>query len=192
MTIVKRRSGLMNTMLCNVFSREDLMNSNAIPDDENDDDVNGDDSSIVSNDESVCRENNNIRQTGGDQSDDEEEDPDNILLSREEREERLEIALKKLGNMSRKPLNKYATTDLFKRGQLTLGNLSKTRKAAIDKRDLNRQSVYQSIKYFRTQMRMRRLRLERCVERSADPTFRYHMPSWKRMFKEHMKSNNNI
>ncbi len=41
----------------------------------------------------------NICHTGGDESDDEEEDSDDM------REERLEFALKKLGNMLRKPLN---------------------------------------------------------------------------------------
>ena len=90
------------------------------------------DNSMVSNDESVCQTNNRyIRNEDSD--DDDDENDGEILLTREERDERLAVALKKLGNMTRKPLNKYATVDIFVRGKLTLGNLAKTRKAEIDK-----------------------------------------------------------
>jgi hypothetical protein len=111
------------------------------------------------------------------------------LLTREEREQRLAIAIKKLGNMSRKPLHKFATSDLFLRGKLTLGNLAKTRKAAIDKREMKRRLIRQAIKYFGMQMLERRQALDKCIERSVNVTFAYVMPSWKREFKDHMRNN---
>ena len=122
------------------------------------------------------------------ESDDDDNDDGKVLLTREERDQQLAIALKKLGNMSRKPLHKYATVDLFARGKLSLGNLAKTRKALIDKRDLKRRTIFQAIKYFRGQMVQRIGNLERCIARSADSTFPYTMPSWKREFKDHMKN----
>ena len=141
---------------------------------------------MVSNDESVCRNNNNAI-ARNEESDDDNDDDDDVLLTREEREQRLAIAIKKLGNMSRKPLHKFATVDLFERGKLTLGNLSKTRKAVIDKREMKRRLIHQAIKYFGTQMLSRRQVLEQCIDRSANMTSNYVMPSWKREFKNHMK-----
>jgi hypothetical protein len=156
-----------------VFRGEEDIECNGavVPNDNQSTDNEGDDkNSVVSNDKSVCRNHNNSNSRN-------EDDDEDVLLTQEEREQRLAIAIKKLGNMSRKPLHKFAISDLFVRGKLMLGNLAKTRKAAIDKREMKRRLIRQAIKYFGMQMLERRQALDKCIERSVNVTFPYVMPS---------------
>ncbi len=55
--------------------------------------------------------------------------------------------------MSRKPLDKYATTDLFEHGIFFMKTtLHKTRSNAIKKKICKREFIYSSMKYFTEQM----------------------------------------
>jgi len=140
----------------------------------------------ISNDESICANSTSSEAVRLHDSD-VDDDGDEVFISREEQDRRLEAAMRKLGNMSRKPLSKYATTDLFIRGRLMLGGIAKTRKLFHAKRKCQRELIYKSVEYFGTQMAKRRLRLEECLVRSSDNMYGYHMPHWKRAFKNHIK-----
>ena len=108
---------LRNRVLAGVIRDDDIEliddgNDDGVRDNGNDDGVR-DDASAVSNDaESVCA---NITSSDAVRLEDSdgEDDKQDVFISQEERDQRLELSMRKLGNMSRKSLHKYATTDLF-------------------------------------------------------------------------------
>ncbi len=95
--------------------------------------------------------------------------------------------MKKLGNMTRKVLDKHATTDVFVKGGLLLGGQSKSRKKAIGKTECKRELIYASIKYFEGQLDERRARLEECILRSSNPNSRFIVPSYKQLYRQRMR-----
>jgi hypothetical protein len=69
--------------------------------------------SVMSNKDSICSNNSEgVHVYHGDSNDND--------MTNEDREGMLEKGLKNLGNMSRKPLHQYATTDLFVHGKQVL------------------------------------------------------------------------
>ena len=123
-------------------------------------------------------------------NDDDEElqgDTDDTILTNEQRKDRISIAMKKLGNMTRKLLDKHATTDVFAKGGLLLGGQSKSRKKAIGKTESKRELIYASIKYFEGQLDERRARLEECILRSSNPNSRFIVPSYKQLYRQRMR-----
>ncbi len=127
--------------------------------DGNDDGVRDDVSAVSNDDESVCANSTSSDAVRLEDSDGEDDEQD-VFQSQEERDRRLELSMRKLGNMSRKSLHKYATTDLFVRGQLLLGSVAKARKVSRAKRECKRELVYQSLSFFGSQMEQRRQGLE--------------------------------
>jgi len=181
---------LRNRVLAGVIRDDDVLiddgNDDGVCDNGNDDGV-LDDASAVSNDaESVCANSTSSDAVRLEDSDGEDNKQD-VSLLQEERDWRLELSMRKLGNMSRKSLHKCATTDLFVRGQLLLGSVAKARKVSCAKRERKHELVYQSLSFFGSQMEQRRQGLEGCMLRSSDATFVYQMPTWKRDFKNYMK-----
>jgi hypothetical protein len=94
--------------------------------------------------------------------------------------------MKKLGNMKRKQMDKNATTDAYAKGGLLLGAQEKSRKKAIAKVEGKRDLIYQSMDYFDGQLTSRREHLEECIIRSADPSTRFVVPSYKQLYHERM------
>jgi len=177
---------LRNRVLAGVIRDDDVEliddgNDDGVRDNGNDDGVR-DDASAVSNDaESVCA---NITSSDAVRLEDSdgEDDKQDVFISQEERDRRLELSMRKLGNMSWKSLHKYATTDLFVRGQLLLGSVAKARKVSRAKRERKCELVYQSLSFFGSQMEQRRQGFDRCMLCSSDAMFVYQMPTWKRDF----------
>jgi hypothetical protein len=105
-----------------------------------------------------------------------------------EREGMLENSLKNLGNLSCKPLLRYATTDLFVHGKQVLHkNIHKSGSTDIAKLQRKRNMILDSIKYFSVQMEHRREQLVKCSTRSADVNTVYTIPSWKQSYKQYMR-----
>jgi hypothetical protein len=114
-------------------------------------------------------------------------DTDDTILTNEHRKDRISIAMKKLGNMTRKLLDKHATTDVFAKGGLLLGGQAKSRKKAIGKTESKRELIYASIKYFEGQLDERRARLKECILRSSNPNSRFIVPSYKQLYRQRMR-----
>jgi hypothetical protein len=179
-------------MNCRVFTGNIICDDEVHPYDQLQEDGVGflrDDMSAVSNDETIGANSMSsaaVRVDDMDSNDDDDND-DDVFFSQEDRDKALEAAMRKLGNMHRKPLNKYAVIDPFARGHLLLGGMAKQRKISRDKVESKRALIHQSLKYFGSQMEQRRTRLEECMIRSTDESFMYNMPRWKRNFKDHIK-----
>ncbi len=93
--------------------------------------------------------------------------------------------------MSRKPLNKYTTTDVVKHGCALMNkNLRKTHGNALQKMKRTQELIQESMKYFLAQMNNRCELLKRCSLRSVDPTTR-DQPLWKRHYKNYMLATQN-
>ena len=153
------------------------------PDDtERDDD---DDLSTASNDESICpNRSEGVTMDNNSDSDDDEEVTD------DQRATKSALALKKLGNMSRKKLDVNATKDITIIGNLLIKKkLGKSRQKSLSKQQKKRKLIFDSMKYFSAQMDERRKHLTECSKRSADPTTAYEQPSWKLKYKEYMQNN---
>ncbi len=134
-----------------------------------------DDVSEMSNDMSVCNNNSEVNFIHG--IDDDDSDGD---VTNEERAARLEIALKKLGNMSCKPVDRHATTDLFATGHVYLQKgLPKVRNAALRKQQRTRELIFSLMKYFSAHMDQRRTKLDNFAKRLSDPSTVYHQPLWR-------------
>ncbi len=100
----------------------------------------------------------------------------------------LEIALKKLGNISRKPVDRHATANLFATGHEYLRKgLPKVCNAALRKQQHKHELIFNLMKYFSSQMDQRRTKLDKFSKRSSDPSTVYHQPSWRFNYKQHMK-----
>jgi hypothetical protein len=100
-----------------------------------------------------------------------------------------QIALKKLGNMSRKPVDRHATTDLFATGHECLRKgLPKRCNAALRKQQRKCELLFNSMKYFSSQMDQRGIKLNKFSKRSLDPSTVYHQPLWRFNYKQHMKT----
>ena len=92
--------------------------------------------------------------------------------------------------MSRKPLDKYATTDLFEHGMwLKKTTLHKTRSNTIQKMIRKQELIYVLMKYFTEQITQQRQLLGRCSLQSVVETTAYEEPSWKCNFKQYMSLN---
>jgi hypothetical protein len=77
----------------------------------------------------------------------------NMDMTDKEREHFLEQSLKKLGNMSCKPIYKYTITDLFQKGMLLMTkNLHTTQKRALEKVRRKQELIFISMRFFKAQM----------------------------------------
>ena len=158
----------------------------SMKDDNNDDD----ESSNGSRDESIHGEDdyfqgNNARtnNVNSDSSDDDCE------LTSEELAKKASDALKYLGNVRRKELDKSATKDVFLIGKVLLKkSLSKKRIKALKKLTRKREMIFESMDYFQSVMAKRRQQLDNSIERSQDNSYSYHRPEWKSSFKNYMKN----
>ena len=144
-----------------------------------------DDLSSASNDESICpNRSEGVTIENNSDSDGDEE------LTDDQRATKSALALKKLGNMSRRKLDVNATTDIMIVGNLLLKKkLGKSRKKSLSKQQKKRKLIFDSMKYFSAQMEKRRKHLTECSKQSADPTTAYEQPSWKLKYKEYMQNN---
>ncbi len=116
----------------------------------------------LTNDDSICHSlSEGVRPY--DIGDDFELDSEEVILSKEQRKEKISTAMKKLGNMKRKQMDKNATTDSYAKGGLLLGGQEKSRKKAIAKVEGKRDLIYQSMDYFDGQLTSRREHLEECI-----------------------------
>ncbi len=123
-----------------------------------------DNESIVSNDESICPNRTEGVIVDNDSDSDGDED-----LTEDERAKKSALALKKLGNINRKPLDSNAIIDIVVVGKLLLQkHLLKSRQKALRKQARKRDIIYHSMKYFSAQMEERRRHLAECLRRSAD------------------------
>ena len=163
-----------------------LTGDGSMKDDNNDDD----ESSNGSRDESIHGEEdyfqgNNARtnNVNSDSSDDDCE------LTSEELAKKASDALKYLGNVRRKELDKSATKDVFLIGKVVLKkSLSKKRIKALKKLTRKREMIFESMDYFQSVMAKRRQQLDDSIERSQDNSYSYHRPEWKSSFKNYMKN----
>ena len=154
------------------------------------DDDNIEDSSLMTtltNDDSICHSvSEGARHY--DVGDELDLDSEEQILSKEQRKERISSAMKKLGNMKRKTMDKSGTTDAYAKGALLLVGQEKSRKKAIAKVDGKRDLIYQSMDYFDGQLTSRREHLEECIIRSANPSTRFVVPSYKQLYQERMRN----
>ena len=142
----------------------------------------------ISNEESICRSEGLWDRIDNDDDEEIDNDDDRFRLTREQRNDRLTMAMKKLGNMSRKPLDKHVITDIFVKGGLLLGGVLKLRNASMQKLIRKRELICRSMTYFESQLAERRMHLEECIRRSSDPSIRYHVPSYRRFYQRRMRS----
>jgi hypothetical protein len=119
------------------------------------------DVSKVSNGKSICNNYSEGNFIHGIDDDDSNGD-----VTNEARGARLEIACKKLGNMSRKPVDRHAPTDLFATGHIYLGKgLPKAFKAALRKQQHKQELIFNLMKYFSAQTDQRRTKLDKFSKR---------------------------
>ena len=108
-------------------------------------------------------------------------------LTDDERVTKSALALKKLGNMSRKKLEVNATTNIMVVGNLLIWKkLGKASQKSLCKQRKKRKLIFDSMKYFSAQMKDHREHLTECSKKSADPRTVYEQPSWKLKYKEYM------
>jgi len=105
--------------------------------------------------------------------------------------EELRLTLNRLHIKNQKPLNKYATTDVFEHGLVLMRNLQKTRTDALNNMQRKRDYVREAVRYFSYHMEKRRELLARCSLRSTNPTTVYYQPSWKIRYKTYMSTVDN-
>jgi hypothetical protein len=81
----------------------------------------------------------------------------------EEHKMMLADSIRKLGNMSRRPIDKCTTKDIVKHGlSMIKTNLQQTGRVALQKVERKQESILQSIDYFSIQMDNRRELLKTC------------------------------
>jgi hypothetical protein len=96
------------------------------------------------------------------------------------------LALKKLGNVLKKPYNKMAVRDVFVQGKLVLSRkLYSERQLTLKKQRQKQDLIVDAMIYFESMMAKRRALLNECVRRSADPNHKYPILLWKRSFKNY-------
>ena len=118
----------------------------------------------MSNDESICPNRTEGVVVDNDSDSDGDED-----LTHDEHAKKSALALKKLGNISRKTLDKNAIIDLVVFGKLLMQeHLLKSRQIALCKQARKRDLIFYSMKYFSAQMEKCRRNLAECLRRSAD------------------------
>ena len=102
--------------------------------------------SVMSNKDSICSNNSKgVNVYHGEFNNDD--------MTNEDCKGMLENSLKNLGNLSCKPLLRYATTDLFVHGKQVLHkNIHKSGSTDIAKLQRKRNMILDSIKYFSVQM----------------------------------------
>jgi hypothetical protein len=95
-----------------------------------------------------------------------------------------ETALKKLGNMMKKPYNKMAARDVFVQGKLVLSQkLYTEQQLTLNKQRQKCDLILDAMIYFEFMMINQQSQLNECVRRSADLNHEYRIPLWKRSFK---------
>jgi hypothetical protein len=117
-----------------------------------------DDLSEASNNESICpNRSEGVTIDNNSDSDGDEELTDDQGVTKSV------LALKKLGNMSRKKLDVNATTDIMVVGNLLiLKKLGKSRQKTLFKQHKKRKLIFDSMKYFLAQIEERRKHLTEC------------------------------
>ncbi len=114
-------------------------------------------------------------------------------VTNEECAARLEITCKKLGNMSRKPVDRHATTNLFATGHVYLQKgLPKAHNAALRKQQHKQELIFSSMKYFSAQMDQRKTKLDNFAKRLSDQSTVHHQMMWRINNKQHMKTSQNL
>jgi hypothetical protein len=102
--------------------------------------------------------------------------------------ETLAATPKRLGIKNQKPLNKYATTDVFEHGRnLMSKNLHKTNANILRKLERKQYFIREAVRYFASQMAKRQELLERCSLCSSDHSTQYYQPSWKVQYKSYVQ-----
>ena len=123
----------------------------------------------MSNDESICP-----NRTEGVAVDN---DSNIDGVTKDERAKKSALALKKMGNISRKTLDSNAIIDLVVVGKLLLQkHLLQSHQKALCKQARKRDLIYYSMKYFSAQMEEHRRHLAECSRRSADHNSVYEQP----------------
>ena len=120
-----------------------------------------------------------------------EEEENGLDIVNMDESEELRLTLNRLHIKNQKPLNKYATTDVFEHGLVLMRNLHKTRTVALNKIQRKRDFVREAVRYFSYQMEKRRELLARCSLKLANPTTEYYQPPWKVRYKTYMSTVNN-
>jgi hypothetical protein len=138
------------------------------------DDVDND-LSAMTNAESICTDNTEQIMRGIDSDVDSDSE-----LGEDECAARLALTIQRLGNMSRKPINKIATMDLYVSGHILLEKtIRKARLTLLKRRQRKQELFYNLMKYFSAQMAKCNEQLHCSMERSADQTAVYAAPLWK-------------
>ncbi len=145
-----------------------------------------DDLSAMTNAESIYTDNTEQIMHGIDSDLDSDSE-----LGEDKRAARLALTMQKLGNMSRKPINKIATVDIYFSGHMLLEKtIRKARLTSLRRRQRKQELLYNSRKYFSAQMAKRNEQLHCSNECSADQTAVYVALLWKWNYKNRMANYN--
>ena len=101
-------------------------------------------------------------------------------LNETERDSKVSEALKKLGNVRKRPMNSNITKDFYEAaGKKAMKDVKRNHEKLVRKEILQINSIFRAVRYFESKMRVRRWRLQKCIDDSVAQTYKKVEYAWR-------------
>ena len=89
-------------------------------------------------------------------------------------------ALKKLGNVQKRTMNSNITKDFYEvAGKNAMKDVKRNHERLVRKEILQINSIFRAVRYFESKMRVRRRRLQKCIDDSVAKTYKKVEYRWR-------------
>jgi hypothetical protein len=89
------------------------------------------------------------------------------------RKSKISEALKKLGNVQKRNMNSNITKDFYEvAGKIAMKDVKRNHEKLVRKEILQINSIFRAVRYFKSKMRIRRRRLQNCIDQSVAKTYK--------------------